>query len=77
MCKLKDAEFDRLIDLWFQRRQESLCLRFGQALFDALTEIKPDLAERVRGTSIDPFYDDRRIQDFLQWIRTEERNHEN
>lgn len=30
--------------------------RYGQALFNQLAEHRPDLAEQVRGTSIDPFY---------------------
>lgn len=32
--------------------------RYGQALFNALTKIRPQLAEKVRGTTIDPFYRD-------------------
>ena len=30
--------------------------RYGQALFNALTKIRPQLAEKVRGSRIDPFY---------------------
>jgi hypothetical protein len=46
-------------------------LRRGQALFNVLHDIRPDLAEMVRGTDIDPFYaqpDDHRIQAFTQWM---------
>lgn len=32
--------------------------RFGQAAFNHLTEVRPDLSEQVRGTDKDPFYAD-------------------
>jgi hypothetical protein len=30
--------------------------RYGQALFNTLLEVRPDLAEQVRGTDKDPFF---------------------
>jgi hypothetical protein len=30
--------------------------RYGQALFNILLDVRPDLAEQVRGTDKDPFY---------------------
>lgn len=30
--------------------------RYGQGMFNHLCEVKPDLAEKVRGTNMDPFY---------------------
>lgn len=30
--------------------------RPGQALFNALCEVRPDIAERIRGTDADPFH---------------------
>mgnify|MGYP003645749907 CR=1 FL=1 len=30
--------------------------RIGQALFNHLYQVKPELAEKVRGTDMDPFY---------------------
>ena len=32
--------------------------RRGQAAFNTLSSLHPDLAEKVRGTAIDPFYRD-------------------
>lgn len=32
--------------------------RIGQAYFNTLVEARPDLAEKVRGTNLDPFYAD-------------------
>lgn len=43
--------------------------RRGQAHFNALTEWDPPLAEKVRGTPLDPFYGDEVIPDFLAFVR--------
>lgn len=32
--------------------------RYGQALFNVLLRHRPDLAERVQGTDLDPFHED-------------------
>ena len=42
--------------------------RLGQAYFNVLTEARPELAEKVRGSMVDPFHDDSRIGDFLVFI---------
>lgn len=39
--------------------------RNGQAMFNLLNTIAPDVAESVRGTENDPFYGDEKIGDFL------------
>lgn len=40
-------------------------LRKGQNYFNALYETYPEIANRIRGTSVDPFYSDDRIESFL------------
>lgn len=30
--------------------------RYGQALFNALSNVRPQLAEEIRGTPLDPFH---------------------
>jgi hypothetical protein len=42
--------------------------RTGQSAFNALHSVRPDLADRVRGTIIDPFYDDEKFMDFLSFV---------
>jgi hypothetical protein len=45
-------------------------LRVGQAKFNALVELRPDLAERIRGTELDTYYSDdpeRSANNFL-WL---------
>ena len=46
-------------------------IRLGQALFNALYDLKPDLANEIRGNSdIDPFYKDGNIPAFYEWLAT-------
>lgn len=40
-------------------------LRKGQVIFNELNAFNPQLANLIRGTSEDPFYQDNRIPDFL------------
>lgn len=39
--------------------------RAGQCYFNTLWEHRPDLSEPIRGTALDPFYDDGKVPDFL------------
>lgn len=32
--------------------------RYGQCMFNILYALRPDIADRIRGTNIDPFYKD-------------------
>jgi hypothetical protein len=43
-------------------------LRRGQNYFNAFDSLHHDLADQIRGTDIDPFYNDKKIAPFLQWI---------
>lgn len=45
-------------------RRDNPNLRWGQALFNALYDINPELADHIRGTGSDPFYDDSKINHF-------------
>jgi hypothetical protein len=48
--------------------------RYGQAMFNHLCEIRPELAEAVHGTESDPFYaqdfTDPRWDRFVEFIET-------
>jgi hypothetical protein len=39
--------------------------RYGQACFNTLHNVRPDISERLRSTSVDPFYDDQIAGEFL------------
>ncbi len=43
--------------------------REGQAAYNALAELEPVCATAVNGTPADPFYQDRRLDDF--WVYVE------
>jgi hypothetical protein len=42
--------------------------RKGQTLFNALQRVRPDLAAKVRTSSLDTFYRDDRIPAFTNWL---------
>lgn len=39
--------------------------RAGQAYFNVLADVRPDLAEPIRGSLLDPFYKDDKLGAFL------------
>jgi len=43
-------------------------IRKGQALFNYLYDVHPNLADEIRGTIIDPFHIDRNIPKTLSYI---------
>ena len=43
--------------------------RLGQFLFNFLNEYKPDLADTIRGTDDDPFYEDSKIAAFALYLQ--------
>jgi len=45
-------------------------IRYGQYLFNSLNAIRPDIANKIRGTYSDPFYLDQRIGRF--WLKVHE-----
>lgn len=42
--------------------------RMGQSYFNALTVIRPDLAEQIRGTDIDAFHDNDLLPAMLAFV---------
>jgi hypothetical protein len=64
------SEFFARFNGWFSR-QEPGEWRYGQALFNLLAMERPDIAEKVRGTTLDPFYKELRqidpvVYEFIQ-----------
>jgi hypothetical protein len=44
-------------------------MRAGQAMFNALEEWRPDLAQRVRGhVDLDCYYDDKKMKYLSAWL---------
>ncbi len=62
---------DKVKAMAAQAQKDCPKLRDGQAMFSALYEVNPELANEIRGTDIDPYFsqpDDRRMQSFLDAI---------
>jgi hypothetical protein len=56
----------------YKRSPLSQTQRYGQWLFNELYDVKPELANSIRGTMVDPFYHDNRTPEFwcaliLKW----------
>lgn len=45
-------------------------IRRGQFAFNLLNLVRPDLADQIRGTGNDPFYDNNVIPRMLAWVAT-------
>jgi hypothetical protein len=57
---------DKLADM--DRHPSVYKWRRGQMCFNMLRDARPVLAEKVRATDKDPFYDDTRIPAFFMWL---------
>lgn len=42
--------------------------RYGQAVFNTCHSLFPEIADSLRGTEYDPFYEDTRVEAFLQQV---------
>jgi hypothetical protein len=61
--------FDRfLADVSEVHRAAAPNLRYGQTFFNLLHAERPDLADELRGSEIDPFHFDRTTPGLLDWV---------
>ncbi len=44
--------------------------REGQLAFNVLHDSSPELANEIRTTELDPFYDDQKLGEFYKWLET-------
>ena len=56
---LSYKEFNKRLD---GRPEE---LRRGQFAFNLMEDLQPEFAESIRGTELDPFYDDGKLDNFF------------
>lgn len=63
-----EIPFWKFCEQWFKAVKEFPSYRRGQCLIYALMNIRPELAEAIRGTHLDPFYCDDRIEDTLLFL---------
>mgnify|MGYP000932282889 FL=1 len=66
MRRVKDvASFWKRVQGYQQDALVNGTWRQGQLYFNALYDVDPELANEVRGTTIDPFYRDDKIESFM------------
>lgn len=56
-----------LLETWASQRANPQ-YRAGQAYFNTLYHVRPDISERIRGGPLDPFHRNERITDFLECV---------
>lgn len=56
--------FRAAVERWLNSEHE----RLGQAIFNHLLEVRPDLAEQIRGTELDPFHNDGVLSELEKWL---------
>jgi hypothetical protein len=61
-------EFTRYQNRVDRYRKEHPEQRYGQAAFNVLYDERPELANQVRATLLDPFHVDERLTAFLRFI---------
>ena len=66
MISMRIEEYHRQVGISRARHPD---WRSGQAHFNALCKLRPDLSEEVRGDlALDPFISDANIPAFLDWV---------
>ncbi len=69
--KLSNEEFE-LFSSEVVNMLKNSQMRSGQCMFNTLYQINPVIADSIRGTELDCFYQNKRIKKFLTEICTEE-----
>ena len=62
---------DNILKLFSKTMEIHKNMRYGQALFNALYILNEELANEIRGTELDPFHNDRRVDMFLNYLEKE------
>ena len=69
--KLTTKEFNDWLTGLAEYQKEHSSLRKGQNTFNYLHQEYPQIADKVRGTESDPFYNDNKLGAFYQWLMDE------
>ena len=65
----KISKYEEYLNDVYKYMKEYPEWRRGQTMFNTLYIKYPDLASSIRGTPLDTFYDNTRIEDFLIWLK--------
>lgn len=68
--KIVDQNFDYFLS-YINTIAKSFGWRYGQALYNFLDMVKPDLASEIVGTHLDPFYKDNNssLEKIIEFLR--------
>lgn len=59
---------ERLNRLW-ENEIIQISQRFGQLFFNLLNEVRPDIADKIRATDLDPFFSDEVQLETIQEVK--------
>jgi hypothetical protein len=65
---MEDFRYSDFVILVGNTYEEGSDIRYGQHYFNVLNRVRPDVANSLRGTSLDPFYRDKvsqKTEDFV------------
>jgi hypothetical protein len=68
MRKLNKDELIAVVSLAGKMKKEIPYYRKGQSFFIALSILHPDIADSIRATQFDPFYQDEKIEECIAEI---------
>ncbi|MFZ2992462.1 MAG: hypothetical protein WA061_01990 [Microgenomates group bacterium] len=68
MQKLTIEEVSKILELARAEHAAHSYLRMGQCFFNFLYDLHPDIANSIRGTEYDPFYDSKKLQECALFI---------
>lgn len=63
------ADLVTAMESYYREHRETQ--RIGQAYFNGLHEVAPEIANAIRGTAADPFYNDRKFSWFIDRVAEE------
>lgn len=68
MRKLTKDEINDVVEFANTMRLKHEDYRWGQAFFNALYMLHPDVADKIRATDKDPFYNDKKVDECIEFI---------
>lgn len=71
LVKANPVTFSQYLRLVALAKEDNPSLRNGQVYFNVLNNVRPDLANRIRSTLIDPYYEDCNLAQFLVFVSKE------
>lgn len=60
----------QMMNLYAEYTSKLHSLRQGQAIYNCMTMLRPDLANELNGTLADPYYDDERLPMFWEALES-------